>query len=283
MAFQFPLFGALALATGTIFERAVLLRKKLDIKTYQIASFIAIVICLLPILYFFWHVDSQAFKLENFLIFLLVVFFSIIANILVFYSIKGEKINNLEPARVLEPLFVIILTIIFSFFFENLYEKNIKFVIPALISSSALIFSHIKKHHLDFNKYFIAAIIGSFFFAIELVISRLILDFYSPVTFYFFRSTAILIFSFVIFKPNFKILNKNSKIIILITGATWVVYRLIVYYGYLQLGIIFTTLLLMLGPVFIYTFAHFFLKERMSWKNLLASIIIVASVIYAIN
>lgn len=282
MAFQYPILGAVSLAVGTILERAVLVRKKIDIKTYQVASFIAIVLSLLPILYFFWRVDSQAFYLKNILILVLVVIFSVIANLLVFYSIKWEKIGNLEPARVLEPLFVITLAIVFSFFFEGIYEKNFKVIIPALISAIVLVFSHVKKHHLDFNRYFIAAIFGSFFFALELVISRLILDFYSPVSFYFFRSASVLLASFLIFRPNLKELDSKTKLFTSITGAVWVIYRVLVYYGYLKLGIIFTTLLVMLGPVFIYIFAHFFLKEKMNWKNFLVSAIIIASVVYVL-
>ncbi|MEM3091096.1 MAG: DMT family transporter [Candidatus Pacearchaeota archaeon] len=282
MVFYLPILGALALAIGTILERLVLIKKNIDIKSYQVASFLGIVVCLFPFLYFLWRVDLEAFELKNILILLVVVIFSIIANFLVFYSIKGEKINNLEPARVLEPLFVIILAIILGIFFKNLYEQNLKIIIPSLISASALVFSHIKKHHLYFNKYFLAAIAGSFFFALELVISRFILDFYSPVTFYFFRSFLILILSFLIFTPKFRGFNSKTKWIILITGGVWVIYRIIVYYGYIKLGVIFTTLLLMLGPVFIYSFAHFFLNEKMSWKNFLASIIIVVSIAYVI-
>ena len=69
--------------------------------------------------------------------------------------------------------------------------------------------------------------------------------------------------------------------IIFITGAVWATYRIILYYGYTSLGIIFTTLLLMLAPILVYVFAHFFLKERMSWKNFVSAVVIVGSIIYA--
>ena len=65
------------------------------------------------------------------------------------------------------------------------------------------------------------------------------------------------------------------------TGIIWVIYRLIVYYGYLNIGIIFTTLMIMLGPIFIYAFAYIFLKEELRWRNITAAIIIVCSVLYA--
>ena len=282
MAYYFPVLGALALAVGTILERLVLKKREIDIKPYQVASFLSIVLVMIPFIYFFWNVNPLALMTKNIIIFLFVILFSIFANFLVFYSIKGEKINNLEPAKVLEPLFVIVLAIIFSFFAEGLYERNIRIIAPALVAGFVLILTHFKKDHLEFNKYFIAAIAGSFFFALELVVSRLILDYYSPLSFYFLRSSSIFLISWIIFRPRFKGLSSKVRWQIFLTGAVWVAYRLLVYYGYLNIGVVFTTLLLMLAPVLVYAFAHFFLKEKMSWKNFVASIVIVGSVVYVI-
>jgi len=278
-----PILGAVALATGIIIQRSVLKKKKIDIKSYQTAEFLAIIIAMLPFIYFFWHIDAQALEFKNIFIFSLVVLFSITANLFTFYSMKWEKVTNLAPAKILEPLFVIILAIFFSFIIDSkLYERNLKVIIPALIAGVALIFSHIKKHHLKFNKYFIAAILGSFFFALELIISRLILDHYSSITFYFLRCSAILLVSIILFRPKLKVFDKKARISILIIGIIWAVYRIIIYWGYVNLGVMFTTLLIMMGPIFIYLFAWKFLKEKINWKNIIASIIIIACIIYAV-
>lgn len=277
-----PILAALALATGTIMQRKVLKNKNINIKSYQVAEFFAIVLIMLPFIYFFWKVDSTALGLKNIFIFILVIIFSIIANLFTYYSMKWEKVNNLEPAKILEPLFVILLAIIFSFWFgTELFERNLNVVIPALVAGLALIFSHIKKHHLNFNKYFIAAIVGSLFFALELITSRLILENYSPMSFYFLRCLAIFLISIVIFKPHLAKLEKEIKYKIFITGILWVIFRVFLYYGYLELGVIFTTLMVMIGPIFIYFFAWKFLKEKIEWRNILAAIIIVASILYA--
>jgi drug/metabolite transporter (DMT)-like permease len=278
-----PIIGALALASGTILQRVVLKKSKVGIKTYQVAEFLAIVLIMLPFIYFFWKLEPAALELKNILIFSSVIVLSIIANLFVFFSMKWEKVSNLEPAKILEPLFVILLAIIFSFIFgETLYDRNLKILVPALIAGGALVFSHIKRHHISFNKYFIAAIAGSFFFASELVVTRLILDFYSPISFYFLRCSAILLISFLIFRPNLSKLTKKSKFQIIITGIIWVIFRVIVYYGYITYGVIFTTLIIMLGPIFIYIFAYKFLNEKPNWKNISAAAIIVASVVYAL-
>jgi drug/metabolite transporter (DMT)-like permease len=279
---QIPIFGALALASGTILEKMILRRKTLDIRLYQVLSFLAIIAVMVPFIWFFWHVDSEALEVKNIIIFGIIILFSIIANILTFYSMKWEKITNLEPARILEPLFVVLLAILFSFFAEGMYDRNANIIIPALLSASALIFSHVKKHHLDFNKYFMAAIFGSLFFAMELVTSRLILEYYSSLTFYFIRCLSVFIISIIIFHPRLKGLDKKVKWQIFIVAAIWVIYRVIIYYGYVNMGVIFTTLIIMIAPVFVYIFAWKFLKERLDWKNILAAIIIIGSVLYAL-
>ena len=283
MVFYFPILGAVALATGTIIQKTILKKRKINIKFFQSAEFLAITLALLPFIYFFWKLDSQAFELKNIFIFSLVIIFSIIANLFTYYSMKWEKVTNLEPAKILEPLFIVLLAIVFSYLVnETMFERNLKIIIPALIASTAIILSHIKKQHLVFNKYFIAAIIGSFFFALELIITRLILDFYSPVTFYFLRCATIFLISFIAFKPDFSKLNKKTKLEILGLGFVWAFYRIIIYYGFIKLGVIFTTLMIMLGPIFIYLFAWKFLKEKLNWRNIVAALVIISCVLYAI-
>ncbi|MBU2104696.1 MAG: DMT family transporter [Nanoarchaeota archaeon] len=280
--YYIPILGALALGAGTILQKTILRKRKIGIKFYQSAEFLAIALTMLPFIYFFWKLESQALQPINLLIFSLVIIFSMAANLFTYYSMKWEKVSNLEPAKMLEPLFTIILAIIFSFIFgEILFARNDKIIIPALIAGVALIFSHLKKHHLEFNKYFIAAIAGSFFFALELVISRLILNFYSPITFYFLRCSTIFLISFIAFRPKLNEINNKVKFKILILGAIWFIYRVVIYYGYLNLGVIFTTLMLMLGPIFIYIFAWKFLKEKLDWRNIVAAIIIIGCILYA--
>lgn len=280
--YYLPILAALALAGGTVFERRILKDRKIEVKTYQTAGFLALIILMAPFLFFYWELNSKALELKNIFIFSLIIIFSIIANLFSFHSLKGEKVTNTEPARIVEPLFVIILAIIFSFFLDGVFERNYKIIIPALISGFALIFSHIKKHHLDFNKPFVFALLGSFFFALELVLTRLILDFYSSLTFYFLRCAAIFLISLIIFRPNLLKIDKKLKINIFLVGIIWVLYRIILYQGYIKLGIVFTTLIIMLGPVFLYILARIFLKEKLTWKNIIASIIIIGSVVYAI-
>ncbi len=279
---QIPLLGALALGTGTILEKIILKKRKIDIRLYQTASFLAITLLMIPLLYFFWKLDGEAFTLKNILIFVAIIISSVLANVFALYSIKWEKVTNLEPAKLFEPLFVICLTLLFGLFISGFYETNTKFLLPALIAGLAILFPHIKKEHLRLNKYFIAALLGSLFFALELVLSKLVLDFYSPITFYFLRCLFVFLISLILFRPKFSSLDKKISFKIFIVAGIWIVYRLAVYFGYSKYGIIFTTLITMLAPIVIYILANRFLKEKLNWKNILSSAIILGCVVYVL-
>jgi len=279
---EVPILGALALGSGTVLDKFNLKNRKIGYKLYQTASFLALIVVMLPFIYFFWKLDAGAFELKNILIFAGIIVTATIANLFIYYSEKGAKITTIEPAIILETFFVILITIFFGFFIKGFSDATSKIVIPALIALAALIFPYIKKEKLKLNKYIIAAILGSFFFALELVLSNFILEFYSPLTFYFFRCLFVFIVSLIIFMPNFKEINVKNWVLILITGAIYVGYRVATYYGYLHYGIIFTTLITMLAPIVIYILAYVFLKEKLNWKNIISSIIIIACVVYAV-
>ena len=227
--------------------------------------------------------NPEAIKLNNLLIFLSIIIISIFANIFLIYSLKREDLSELEPIRLMQPLFTILIAFIFSFFF-NIYqsEKNLSILGLSLIASISLISAHIKKHHLVFNKYILAALAGSFLFALELVISKSILQYYSPLTFYFFRVLFIFLITWIIFHPKTISMNNKTKLMIFLIGISVTTYRLTIYYGYILLGISFTTLLFILAPIFIYLFAAIFLKEKITLRQIISSIIIVICVIIAI-
>lgn len=277
-----PFFGAISLASGTILERLVLMKKFVSIKLYQAAQFLSLVLIMLPFLPFFWNISPEFYTFKNISILLGVIVLSVGANIFTFYSMKWEKLGKLESAKITESLFTVLLALLFSFIFgTEMFDRKMNIVIPAIIASVALIFSQMKRHHLQFSKYYLAALLGSFLFAAELVVSRLILDYFNSITFYFLRCVGVLILSIVVFRPKFhNNIDTRTTLEILISGAIWFVYRVVVYFGYVNFGIVETTLTVMLGPVLVYFFAWKFLKEKITWRSVIASLVIVLCVLY---
>ena len=273
----FASLGAQTETAGTILEKRVL--KKIKFQSYQTFGFLAITLVILPFLFFgFWQVSPEAWQFNNLIILGFVIIISTIANYLTFVGLNRENLTEFEPLRLFQPLFVILLAFLF-YVSERTTSLNI--LIPALIASSALIFSHINKHHLKFNKYALATLFGSLFFAIELVASKSILPYYDPLSFYLVRCFFVFLFSWMLFRSKLSS-TKGLKMQIILIAAIWVAYRFLLYTGYGLYNIIFTTLMFILAPVLIYLSAIIFLKERPAWKNTVAAIVILICVGYAI-
>ncbi|MDP2925347.1 MAG: DMT family transporter [Nanoarchaeota archaeon] len=271
-----PILGAFLEATAMTLEKEVMKKKKVNYKNYTVYGFLAIVLVMLPFAFFFWKIDNEALETKNLLIFFSIVFISILANILTYYSLKRENLSVLEPVRMLQPLFTILLAVI-------LYssERKLSVFVLAIIASIALISGHIKKHHLVYDKYIIAALFGSLFFAIELVMSKSILSYYNSFTFYFLRCLMIFLITLAIFRPKVS-MDKKTKFMICIIAIIWVSFRIIMYYGYEAYGIVFTTIMFILTPVFIFIFAKIFLKEKITIRHIISAIIIVVCVVLAV-
>lgn len=272
------LLGALALSLLVLFEKIGVKKIKIDSNHFFVGVFLCAVLLMIPFLPFLGGVKTEFFALNNILIFFGVIVFAVFSNICYFYALTWEKISNLEPVHLMEPLFTVVLA---SILFTS--ERNPNFIIPAVISAGALLFSHIRKHHLDFNKYIVIGILGSLFYSIETMFTKVILEFFTPLSLYFFRSVSVLIVGAIVFrpKPTKEIKGKRWWLIALV-GGLWVVYRVLAYYGFIKLGVVFTTLILMVSPVLIYFFAWKFLKEKLDWRNVAAGLIIVASILYAL-
>jgi drug/metabolite transporter (DMT)-like permease len=282
--FYIPIIGAFLEATGMIIEKKSLKKKNINYKNYCIYSFLAIVIIMIPFLFFTWKLDPVAFQLKNLIIFFAITIIALIANLLIFYSLKRETLSEFEPIALMQPLFIILLAFTFSFFltaYSN--ENNPLIIILAFIASITLVMAHIKKHHIKFDKYIIAALIGSFLFAVELVLSKLILPYYSSWTFYFLRCIVILLLAWLIYRPSFKKIDKQTHYMTWGVSIIWIIYRAILYWGYETMGIVYTTIVLsVLSPILIFIFARIFLKEKLTKRQIISAIIIVICVVIAV-
>ncbi len=291
--FYIPIIGAILEGAGSIIDKKIISNKKVNYKNYSVYGFLAIVLVMLPFIFWLWKLWPNAFTPVNILIFSIIVIASIFANLLMIYALKRESICELEPIRLMHPLFTVLIAFTLSFFIERYYvERNIIYLILALIASLSLIFSHIKKHHLTFDKYILAALLGNFLFGLELALSPLIIPKFSELiaslsysfTFYITRCFFIFLICYIIFRPKFSSFPKKVIISTLIVSAIWAIYRVILYLSYASYGIVMTTILLsILSPIFIYLFARIFLKEKLELRNIIAAIVIVVCVILAIS
>src|SRR3989344_915857 len=112
-----PIIGSVLEGAGNIIDKKIVVTHKVNYKNCTVYGFLALVLVMLPLIFFFWEIKPEAYSIKNMLIFMLVVLFSILANLLVFYSLKRKKLTELEPIRLMQPLFTVLLAFILSFFF----------------------------------------------------------------------------------------------------------------------------------------------------------------------
>jgi drug/metabolite transporter (DMT)-like permease len=279
-----PIIGAFFEAAGMIVEKKTLKKKNIDYKTYAVYSFLAITLVMIPFLFFFWKLTPEALQLKNILILIIISVVALVANLLIFYSLKRETLCEFEPVALMQPLFTIIIAFALSFFIATYSnENNPLILLLAVIASGSLIAAHLKKHHFIYDKYILTALLGSFLFAVELVLSKTILPYYSSWTFYFFRCSIILAIGLAIFRPSFKKVDKKSSHWIWLMSLIWILQRAILYWGYENLGIIYTTIVLsVLSPILIFIFAKVFLKEKVTVRQIISAVIIVLCIVVAI-
>ncbi len=274
--------GAFLEAILSIVDKKII-NSKINFRNYVVYIFLTIVLTALPLVFFFWNIKPGALELKNLVIFMAIVIISIFANFFVFYSLTREDLSELQPIRLTTPLFSILMALVFSFFF-NVYEneRNYSIIILSLIASITLIVAHTKRHHLYLNKYAISAVIGSFLFALELVLSKPLLNYYNPITLYFLRSLWIFIITWAVFHRKLTSVKQKIKFLILALGILAVFMRIVLYYGYQTLGIVFTTTIFISSTVLIYIFAWSFLKEKITLRQIISSMVIVVCVIASV-
>lgn len=278
-----PIFGAFLDAIGTFLNKKIAVRKGVGHREFLVYGFLAIVIVCLPFIYFSWHVDPLAKRNINVAILALVILFSFFANYFSFFALKHKNLSKLESIRLTLPLLTILFAFLFSFFFDYYNnERNYYILFFAFVASITLVISNIRKEHFYLDKYSISALVGSFLFALELVISKFILPFYDPLSFYFIRCILIFLMSFLVFRNKLSKVDNKSIFLFILAGIFWVGYRVLLYYGYGIFGIVFTTTVFILSPVIVYILSAVFLKEKITKRQIFSSVIIVLCILGAL-
>lgn len=268
-----PIIGAFLEASGMILEKKILKSKNMNFKNYTVYEFLSIVAVSLPFLYFMWHIEPEAFEIFNMALFAFIIIVSVAANLLIFYSLKRENVTVFEPIWLMQPLFTVLLAF-------ALYpaERDLTTLGLALLASVTLVLSHVKKSKISMSKYLVAAFAGSFLFAVELVASKPLLPYYNPFMFYFIRCFFVFAITLVLFRPKFRRIGNLNWLMIFAVGAMWIIYRAIMYYGYESYGIVLTTVVFILSPVFLFIMAALFLKEQPRWRDIISTAVIVGCV-----
>lgn len=275
MNFILPIFAAFLQAGSFTLDKIVLSIRRVNFKTYTGVSFPLIFLITLVIFLIFRPPLSFELFSGNLLWLLLVsIIIMVITNLVFYRALDDDKLSEIQTLNLLPGIPIIIFS---SIIFAD--ERNYFVIIPALIASFAIIWSHWQHHHFEIAKKSLPFLIWSLSIApVGAAISKVLLANWNPISLELVRSgTIALILGPLFFRYSSKITGKSFFILFaanILTSIAWILY----YFSYQISGIVFTILVFSLQPLLVYFSSVFILKEPLRWKKVIAFFIVLLSI-----
>lgn len=264
-------------ASSTILDKVVLSRHRVDVKQFIIAMFFILWLVTAITMPWLGGVDLvRAIAPLGIIYFLLLIFFAFVWNSIYYRVQKHETVQEFEIIVMMLPLFTA--TLAASLFPD---ERNWHVFGATIIAALALIISHLRRDHLTFNKYSWQLIVAIFFIALEEQMRKVLLGWFEPASLYFFRTGILAVLFILAWHPNKLTIPKKSWPHLIFSGISGAIMMILIFYGYRSLGIVLTTLILMLGPVLTYFLDFIILKEKLQPRIIVAAVVIMGCILYA--
>lgn len=196
-------------------------------------------------------------------------------NLLFYWGIEHESIAEVEPFLLFSPLGGILLA---SLFYPS--ERSVPIYIAIVVATLVLLWSHYHRHRVALSRGLLAIIAFMVISGLELVVIKQLLTTYAPLTLYLFRCTLILLGLTAIVRPRIHLFKLHHLPYLgllagLVVTSVWATYS-----SYQLRGISETLFVFTLSPILVFWLSATFLKERWQVRSILASIVIVALVIW---
>lgn len=270
-----PLLAAFMEAADDVLDKYLLSYRHVGHRQFIILLFLFLATFSWLLVPFFGRVDlSHALEGRSLGLLAALLALAIPHNIFLYQGIEKERIQNYELIVMFTPFAVMLASAIFL-----PEERDPRVLLPGIIGASGFVFGHLRQHHLILDIFQIRLIGYLITFALEAVVTRLLLDIYNPVVLYAIRTSLLLPLFYLGFRaPSFSRLHALDFLGIFVSAIASLFFMLSLYTAYLRLGIVFTEIGLLLSPILVFFFAREFLHERFTRRKLAAFLIILGSI-----
>ncbi len=225
---------------------------------------------------FLAQISVEFFQLKYILFFMAMIVVAIIWNFFYYRGAQKEKVHEFELIIMFQPLMTILLAAIFI---ER--NVNVHLFIASILASLALILAHLKKMHFEFSEYSWGLVIASFFISVEIIFQKIMLEVFSPVSLYFWRTLIIFLFFYFYYRPRLAQICSINTWLILATSALGVLQMVTKFYGFEKYGVIYTSLVLIASPILVYMLSTILLHERLKARMVISFLLISGCIVYA--
>ena len=271
------ILSAIGIAGCDITNKVLLSKWRLPIKQFIPFLFIILIFVSALVIPFGFRLDTTlAFSAKYVILFVLMIASAVIWNIFFYRSMQKETLHEFELIILMSPLVTVLLAGIFL-----PTERNLHIFIAGIVSTLALFLTRIKKHHLQFSKAASGAFVAVVFIAVEAVILKELLAIYSPAVLYFVRVVIISLVMVLIYKPTAGAIKGKEWLVLVISAMFGVLQMVFRFFAYWKIGVVETTMILLLGPVLTYIASYFYFREKKNFvRDALAAAVVIVAIVY---
>ena len=270
------IIASLGYAGGVVVDKIILSKYRVPLCRFVPLLFIWLAVITAIFVPLWGKIDlSQIATPKYILLFLGMILVAAVWNVFYYRGIQQEQVHEFELIMMLSPL----ITIIFAEIFLPA-ERSWPVFIAGTIASLTLIATRFRYHHLRISAATWQTILAMVLMSGESILIKNLLQVMSPVTLYFVRTTVIAIVFLIIYRPKIFDMARNAYALTIFSAIFGVVQMVLKFYGFASLGVIETTLILVLGPFLVYFFSTYYFKEKLFKRDVFAAAVVVACILY---
>ncbi len=270
------IIASIGYAGGIVTDKILLSRRKIPLLRFIPMLFVYLALLTAILIPKWGTVNFDLLLSTKYLI--LVILMTITAvtwNVMYYRGLQQEDIHEFELIMLLSPMVTIILA---ELFLPS--ERNWQTFIAGVIASAALLFTRFRHHHVKITKVAWMTMLAMVLMSFESILIKMLLGAMSPVSLYFMRTAIIALVFVTAYRPKMLEMSKSSYAMIIFSALLGVIQMVLKFYGFSSMGVIETTMILVLGPFLVYFISPFWFKEKVYKRDIFAFIVLVLCILY---
>ena len=273
---MFPFIAALTQVGGIIIDKIILTRRQVALRVFVPILFLFLFLFTAFLFPFLGRISWDLFGGYYLWLFGAMLVVAVIWNVCYYRGVQSEKVHEFELIVMFQPLLTILLA---TLFLKG--ERNIHLELAALVAAIFLIIAHWQKSHLEISRgslYLVSAVV---FMSVELILIKILLEVFSPVALYFVRTGILFLFFIFFYRPHLVQVAERNWLLIAATSFLGTTQMVTKFYGFAELGVVYTSLILILAPVLVYLASKVILHEHITTRTVVSLTVILGCIIYA--
>lgn len=272
------IIASIGYAGGVIIDKIVLSVYSVPVRRFIPWLFIWLAVITGFAVYIFkGSFNHAALSSNNLILFGAMIAVAFTWNLYYYQGIQREAVHEFELVMLFGPLATILLAEIFL-----PSERSVATFIAGIIASLALLLARVEKKHLRLSPYWKQLFVATFLMAFESILLKKLLAVYDPTTLYLARTAILAVAFIIVFRPKLLQVSKSAYALTIASAFFGVIQMVLKFYGFQNIGVVETTLILILGPVLVFFISNFFFKERLQKKTAISALVVIACVLYVV-